>query len=98
MPPKVTIPPADGYTTGRNYTVCWVNQHASHPPKVVSKWRVTIGTNEGLNDKYDSGLLAATSLSHSCTMPADGRHYWVQVEWTGNSPGMSRGNYFRSLP
>lgn len=98
MPPIVTIPPSAGTTTGRTYTVCWVNKHGIHPPKDVTKWRVTIGTAEGLNDKYDSGLLPAANLSHACAMPADGKYYYVQVEWTGTSPGMSRGNYFRSLP
>lgn len=97
MPPIVTIPPYGGHTTGRTYTVCWANAHGTHLLKSVTQWKVTIGTNEGLNDKYDSGLLSATNLSHACTMPADGKSYWIQVEWRGNSPGMSRGNYFQSL-
>jgi hypothetical protein len=98
MPPKVTIPPNDGYTTGPTYTLTWVNAHGIYPPKTVTNWRVTIGTDEGLNDKYDSGLVPPTVLSHTCTMPADNNYYYVQVEWTGNSPGISKGNYFQSLP
>lgn len=98
MPPIVTIPPTGGYTTGAAYTVCWVNAHGIHPAKNVTNWRVTVGTYEGLNDIYDSGLLASNILSHSCTMPADSRFYYTQVEWTGGSPGISKGNYFQSLP
>lgn len=98
MPPIVTVPSPSGYTTGTTYTICWVNAHATHPPKTITKWRVTIGTQDGLNDKYDSGLLSASKRSHSCTLPADGEWYFAQVEWTGPSPGMSRGNYFHSLP
>jgi hypothetical protein len=98
MPPIVTVPPSGGSTTGRTYTICWANAHAIHPPKNVTHWRVTIGTAEGLNDKYDSGLLAPADLSHACTMPADGRYYCTQVEWTGSIPGISRGNYFTSYP
>ena len=98
MPPLVTIPIPGGYTTGATYTICWANAHANHPPKNVTHWRVTIGTYEGLNDKYDSGLLPPTTLYHTCNMPADNRYYFTQVEWTGGSPGISKGNYFRSLP
>jgi hypothetical protein len=98
MPPKVTIPPSGGSTTGRTYTICWVNGHANHPPKNVTHWRVTIGTSEGLSDKYNSGLLLPSPLSHNCTMPADGGSYYTQVEWTGPSPGISIGNFFQSLP
>ena len=98
MPPIVTIPPSMGSTTGTTYTICWANAHGIHSAKTVTNWRLTIGTKEGLNDKYDSGLLSATALSNNCTMPADSKFYFVQVEWTGNSPGISKGNYFQSLP
>jgi len=98
MPPIVTIPPPSGSTTGTTYTICWANAHGIHSAKTVTNWKVTIGTREGLNDKYDSGLLPATALSKACTMPADSKPYYVQVEWTGGSPGISKGNYFISYP
>src|SRR5215207_7139850 len=99
MPPIVTVPPYNGYTTGQQYTLAWANAHGIHPPKTVTGWRVTIGTQEGLNNKYDSGLLPASPLNHTCNnMPRDSGWYYVQIEWTGPSPGMSKGNYFQSLP
>ena len=98
MPPIVTTPPYNGYTTGSTYTLTWANAHGIHPAKNVTNWRVTIGTNEGLNDKYDSGLIPATNLSHLCTMPADRKYYYAQIEWTGVDHGISKGNFFQSLP
>jgi hypothetical protein len=97
MPPIVTHPASGETVVGKTYTLTWVNAHGIHPPKTVTKWRFTIGTQAGLNDKYDSGLLPAATLFCTCnSMPADGNSYFAQVEWTGNNPGLSFSNQFRS--
>ena len=101
MPPIVTIPPDNGSTTGKTCVLTWKNAHSNptHSAVPLTNWRVTIGTDVGLNDKYDSGLLSKATLSYTCTsMPADNNYYYVQVEWTGSSHGMSYGNYFLSKP
>jgi len=71
--PIITDPVVDGTLAGADVTFTWGTNGAS-----VDQYRLTVGSSEGAADLFDSGLLPATQLSVTATLPTDGRQLFVR--------------------
>lgn len=85
MPPIVTDPVSNGYTTSSSSTFKLANAHNNHPLTVLDQWKITVTTASG-----GGGILKTQTnwvnqpIPLSCpvtNLPADNNYYYCQIQY-----------------
>ena len=103
MPPIVLDPPNNGVTRSQSYYFIPTNAHGIHPATSVTRWKVTVTTQQ----TNGGTLITQTAWSNqpitACqvnNLPANNLYYYSQIVYEKPTGGtwVSTSNKFQSCP